>query len=197
MGAQKMKNTIEVIKNYIPYNEQERVDKDVILQMAQTFDNLLDRGNLVAHFSGSAFVINKEHTKVLSSFHNIYQSWGLVGGHADGVDDLLKVAESEALEESGLEAVKLLSAEPIAIDILCTENHIKKGKYVPAHLHFVVTYLFEADENKPLSVKEDEHSALEWLFFDELIQKAREPQMKNVYKKIIERLKVNFFVKGD
>ena len=141
-----MKNTIEVIKNYIPYNEQERVDKDVILQMAQTFDNLLDRGNLVAHFSGSAFVINKEHTKVLSSFHNIYQSWGLVGGHADGVDDLLKVAESEALEESGLEvgwgqeaggvcsplATGSLDSAPLtttnwATDTICGSWRSKKG----------------------------------------------------------------------
>ena len=45
--------------------------------------------------------------------HNIYNSWGWTGGHADGNSDLIKVAIKEAQEETGIKHVK-----PIIDDIL-------------------------------------------------------------------------------
>lgn len=68
------------IKNYTPYNAQEAKDQELILRYMDTFDNLLTRGNEFAHFTASAWLVNKDRTKVLMVYHNIYQSWSWVGG---------------------------------------------------------------------------------------------------------------------
>jgi len=76
-------NLREQISHYIPYTTQETKEQEVILKYMDTFDNLLARENESAHFTASAWVVNPERTKVLMAYHNIYQSWSWVGGHAD------------------------------------------------------------------------------------------------------------------
>lgn len=78
---------------------------------------------------------------------------------------------------------------PISIESLSVIGHFKRGKYVPAHVHLNVTYLFQAREDELLKIKADENSAIGWLTFDELLSRSTEPHMIPVYKKIIEKLK--------
>ncbi|MDV2887536.1 NUDIX domain-containing protein, partial [Alkalihalophilus pseudofirmus] len=73
-----------------------------MLRYIDTFPDILTRKNEFAHFSSSAWTVNKDRTKVLMAFHNIYQSWSWLGGHADGDDHLLRVALRETREETGL-----------------------------------------------------------------------------------------------
>ena len=91
----------EQIENYVPYNEQEEKDKQTILKFINTFDDVLTRNNEFGHFTASSWCVNKEKTKVLMIYHNIYKSWAWTGGHADGEKDLLKVAIKELKEETG------------------------------------------------------------------------------------------------
>lgn len=99
----------EEIKNYIPYNEQEEKDKELLLKYIDGFDDILTRENELCHFTASNWIVNKERTKVLMAYHNIYKSWAWTGGHADGESDLLKVALREANEETGINNLKVLS----------------------------------------------------------------------------------------
>ena len=184
-----MSKTIEMLKNYVPYNEQEKEDIALIIKAEEIFGDILTRDNLFCHLTSSAFIINKEHTKVLCIYHNIYNSWSWVGGHADGDDDMLYVAQKETKEETSLIRFNTVSELPISVEILPVKNHIRKGKYVPAHQHYNITYLIEADENDAIHILEDENSNIDWLTFDELIAKSDEPYMIPVYKKIIEKIK--------
>lgn len=184
-----MSKTIEMLKNYVPYNEQEKEDIAIIIKAEEIFGDILNRTNQFCHLTSSAFVINKEHTKVLSAYHNIYNSWSWLGGHADGDDDMLYVAQKEVKEESSLQDFSVIGNSPISIEILPVSSHIKRGKYVASHTHLNITYLFEADENQLIHIKEDENSGIAWLTFDELLTKSTEPYMISVYKKIIERIK--------
>ncbi len=183
-----MSKTIEMLKNYVPYNEQEEADKAYFIDCEQK-EQILTRENLRGHLTSSYFVINKDRTKVLCIFHNIYNSWSWGGGHADGDDDMLYVAKKELVEETSLKSFKLLLTSPISIESLPVAGHVKRGKYVPAHIHLNVTYLFEADESEQLKIKPDENSGVAWLTFDELIEKSTEPYMIVVYKKIIEKIR--------
>ena len=135
----------------------------------------------------SAFIINKTHDKVLCVYHNIYKSWTWVGGHADGDDDMLYVAKKETMEETSLTNFKVISDIPISIDSLPIAGHVKRGKYVPAHIHLNFTYLFEADEHDTIHIKEDENSNIAWLEFNELIEKTTETYMVPLFKKLIEK----------
>ena len=99
----------ELIENYKPYNEQEKCDKELILEYMDTFDDVLTRDNKMCHFTASNWIVNKERTKVLMIYHNIYDSWAWTGGHADGDSDLLHVALKEANEETSLKNLKVLN----------------------------------------------------------------------------------------
>ena len=184
-----MSKTIEMLKNYVSDIEQERKDVEMIIKAENTFGNILTRENEFCHLTASSFVINKSHTKVLCIFHNIYKSWGWVGGHADGDDDMLYVARKETKEETSLKNFKLLQDTPISVEILPVRGHIKKGKYVSGHLHLNVTYLFEADENDAIQILESENSNIGWLEFDELIKQCDEVYMIPIYEKIVRKIK--------
>ena len=108
----------EDIKNYSPINEQEERDKAVMLQYMQENSNYLDRANQIAHFSASVWTINKEHTKTLMVYHNIYNSWSWIGGHADGVEDLRSVAMRELQEETGVKSGALISEDIFSLETL-------------------------------------------------------------------------------
>lgn len=183
-----MSKTVEMLKRYIPYNEQEKEDVSLIIKAENIFGNILTRENKFCHLTSSAFILNKEHTKILFIFHNIYNSWSWIGGHADGDDDMLYVAKKETKEETSLEKFNVLSEMPISVEILPVKSHVRKGKYVPAHLHLNVTYLFEADENDAIHILEDENNNIGWLTFDEFLSKSDEPFMIPVYKKILEKI---------
>ena len=100
---------IEAIRNYIPYNEQEAADKEVILDLLERYDNLYERENLTAHMTASAWVTDPSRTKILMAYHRIYSSWAWLGGHADGCGDLLSVALKEANEETSLKSLRPLT----------------------------------------------------------------------------------------
>ena len=179
---------LDEIKNYTPTNEQELHDKGQMLAFMEKNDNYLERENTVGHFTTSVWTVNKEHTKLLMVYHNIYNSWSWIGGHADGVENLAEVALRELQEETGVKNARLVSGEIFSIETLTVDGHIKKGKYVPCHLHFNVTYLAEADEEEALVVKEDENQAVKWFVFDEALKASTEPWMvEHVYKKLIAK----------
>lgn len=179
----------EKIEKYVPYNEQEEKDKNTILKYMDAFEDTLTRNNEFGHFTASAWVVNKERTKVLMIYHNIYKSWAWTGGHADGESDLLSVAVREVKEETGVENVKVLDDDIFSLEIVCVNGHVKRGKYVSSHVHLNVTYLLEVDENATLRIKEDENSGVKWVPIDEVEVASTERWVKeNVYRKLNEKL---------
>lgn len=184
-------NLKEQIERYIPYNEQEKSDKEIMLKSLETFDNMLTRENKICHFTASNWIVNKDRTKILMIYHNIYKSWAWTGGHADGDADLLHVALKEANEETGLKNLKVISDGIFGISIVTVDSHIKRGKFVPSHLHFDCCFLLEADENETLQIKEDENSGVQWIDIDKVIEMSNEEKMKPIYKKLNEKLLTN------
>jgi hydrolase, NUDIX family len=182
-------NLKEQIEQYIPYNEQETNDKHVMLQYINKFDDVLTRKNEFGHFTASSWAVNKNRTKVLMIYHNIYKSWAWTGGHADGESDLLKTAVRELKEETGVENVKILKNDIFSLEIICVNGHVKRGNYVPSHVHLNLTYLLEVDENELLKIKADENSGVKWIDINDIETVVNEKWvLENVYKKIIDKL---------
>ena len=184
---------IDQIKNYKPFNEQEEMDKLLILNWIRNNDNAFSRENTAAHMTASAWVVNKDKTKVLMVYHNIYNSWSWLGGHADGETDLLSVALREVKEEAGISNVKPVSDEIFSLESLTVDGHVKRGKYVSSHLHLNVTYLLEADSEEAVSIKADENSGVAWFSPEEALEKSTEPWfVANVYSKLIKKYNPKF-----
>ncbi len=176
------------IRDYIPVNEQEARDREQMLAFMLNHPNCLDRENQIAHFTASIWTVNRGRTKTLMVYHNIYDSWSWIGGHADGEEDLRAVALRELQEETGVQHASLVSPEMFSLETLTVDGHIKKGKYVPSHLHFNVTYLAEVDEGETLIVNEAENKAVKWWTFEEALRASTEVWMVDrVYKKLIEK----------
>ncbi len=183
------KELIEQLKAYVPFNEQEEKDKDIILLFLSEYDDIYLRSDLVAHMTASAWVVNSTMDKVIMAYHNLYRSYSWLGGHADGDEELLHVAIKEVQEESGISNVKALSEDIFSIEILSVEGHFKRGQYVPSHLHLNITYLLQADENESLHIKEDENSAVSWFGLEEAVEKSVEVFFKeNIYNKLNSKL---------
>ena len=180
----------EKIEKYITYNEQEEKDKQTILKYMDSFDDVLTRNNEFGHFTASSWVVNKERTKVLMIYHNIYKSWAWTGGHADGDTDLLYTAIRELKEETGVKDVKVLDDDIFSLEIVCVNGHMKRGKYVSSHVHLNLTFLLEVDENETLEMKEDENSGVKWINIEDVEKVSNEKWIKeNIYRKLNEKLK--------
>lgn len=180
----------EQIKAYEPGNEQETRDKAQILRWMGENENIFSRENALAHMTASAWVVNPARDKVLMVYHNIYNSWSWLGGHADGETDLLSVAMREVREESGLKNVRSVDENIYSLEVLSVGAHRKNGEYISEHLHLNVTYLLEADESEPLCIKADENSGVRWFSVQDAMNASSEPWMvENIYKKLASRVK--------
>ena len=183
------KELIEELKAYVPFNEQEKKDRGEMLRLLETEENLFLRDNLICHMTASAWVVNQARDKVLMAYHNLYQSWSWLGGHADGNEDLLSVALREVKEESGVSHVKPVSEKIFSLETIHVEGHEKKKQYIPSHLHLNITYLLEAEETDPLKIKEDENSQVAWFEREEALEKSSEPWMvQRIYRKLNDKL---------
>ena len=183
-----MASIFEDLKAFIPCGEDESSDHALMIaaaQQAQSFNRAWP-----AHFTASAWVVNPERTKTLMVYHNIYQSWSWIGGHADGERNLSQVAAKELQEETGLTHARLAHEGLLSCEILTVDGHMKRGAYVPSHLHLNATYLFEAAEDEALRIAPEENSGVRWLTFEESLAASTEPWMvEHVYKKLIKRSK--------
>lgn len=178
----------EDIERYSPCCEQEEHDKKLILDFIGKNADAFARTNLTAHMTASAWVVNRERTKVLMVYHRIYDSWSWTGGHADGETDLLSVAVREVREETGVSA-RPVSEDIFSLEILTVDGHEKRGEYVSSHLHLNVTYLLEADERDELHVCEDENKAVAWFTLDGALKASTEPWfVERIYKKLNKKL---------
>lgn len=179
----------EQIEKYLPVNEQEEHDKELLLEWLLEPD-VFTRKNKKAHLTASAWVVNPSRTKVLMIYHNIYDSWAWMGGHADGETDLLAVAKREAEEESGITDVRPVSEDIASLEIVTVSGHEKKGEYVSSHLHLNVTYIFEAPEEQELFIKPDENSGVMWIETDDIKNKSTEKWfIDRIYPKLINKMK--------
>ena len=176
----------EELASYVPYNEQEALDKQVMLAALDADSNCFNR-SAQAHFTCSAWVVDPQRTQTIMVFHNIYHSWSWIGGHADGCCDLRAVALRELGEETGVTQARS-EGSIFSLEVLTVDGHEKHGVYVSSHLHLNVTYLFEVDPGEPLRIKPDENSGVKWVPFKEVIALSDEPWIRErIYAKLLAK----------
>lgn len=183
------------IEDYIPFNETEEKDKLIMLECLKTFNDVLSRNNKICHFTSSAWIVNKDRTKVLMVYHNTYHSLAWVGGHADGDANLLRVAMKEIEEETGLKNIRILNDNFYGIQVLGCQGHFKNGEYVSSHLHLDCCFLVEAFEEDKLRIKRDENSDVDWFNIEDAISLCTEENMVPIYQKLIAKMDDNRILK--
>ena len=103
---------INAIKAYCPNNAEEEIEKESICQfIEEKGERVLLRESTLAHITSTAMIFNGEKDKLLMVHHNIYDTWACVGGHADGMDDLLLYFQPDELNLSKGTKVRITGGE--------------------------------------------------------------------------------------
>jgi 8-oxo-dGTP pyrophosphatase MutT (NUDIX family) len=160
----------------------EREMTQATIAFVETHAMCAERSLAVGHLTGSAWIVDPSRTRVLLTHHAKLNKWLQLGGHADGDLDLYAVALKEAREESGLETVRLISADVFDVD----RHWIPDHRAVPGHYHYDVRYLFEADPREALRVSA-ESKAVAWVELSALAQFTTEESMLRMARKTRSR----------
>ena len=179
------------IEKYIPFTPQEENDKEAILKFIDTFDDVLTRKNIFGHFTASAFVVNEDFSKALMLHHNIFGGLCFPGGHADGEWELEKVALREVEEETGIKVKPYKENSIFSINTCPIKTHFKKGKWISAHTHFDILYLFIAknEDMEKIRILESENSAVKWINLEDTYGDGVVEWIKPITKKIVEKIR--------
>lgn len=176
------------IERFEPFNEQERVDKQAILRYMEGHPDCLERSS-IAHLACSIWTLDAALERTLLVYHNIYDSWSWIGGHADGEADLASVALRELSEETGVERAVLVPCGIYSLEVLTVDGHVKRGGYVGSHLHLNITYLALADAGEDVRSKPDENSGVRWAPLADAVALSSEPWIASrVYRKLTDKL---------
>ncbi|PWK28367.1 8-oxo-dGTP pyrophosphatase MutT (NUDIX family) [Arcicella aurantiaca] len=171
---------IDLLKKHQPFNKQETIFTEQITTFVNENPDCFERSLLIGHVTGSAWIVDKSRQFTLLTHHRKLDKWFQTGGHCDGDADVLNVALKEAQEETGLSDIQVISSDIFDIDI----HEIPERKGVPAHLHYDVRFLLEADINEPLTIS-SESTDLAWVAISE-VQKLNDSDsiMRMVLKRI-------------
>ncbi len=121
-------------------------------------DSPFSRSTAHGHVTASAWIISPDKVSALLILHKKLNLWFQLGGHIDWEDEtVLSAARREALEETGLRDIELLSPDIFDVDI----HTIPERKEVAEHLHYDIRYIFQAKE---LALNPDmtEVSGIKW-----------------------------------
>jgi len=139
-----------------------------------------ERTHLPGHITGSAWIVNPERTQSLLVHHAKLNKWVQPGGHADGDENILRVAMREAEEETGLKNLTLVTRVPFDVDI----HVIPQRPDFPEHFHYDIRFLFEASLEEPILVSEESHD-VKWILLHTLENFNRERSVLRMRDKLL------------
>ena len=171
---------IQLIQNYSDRYPSEKV-AITMLSFIENHTNHFSRTNHHGHFTGSAWIINPDKTKILMTHHKKIGKWLQLGGHADGESDLLKVSQREAVEESGINNFVTISNEIFDMDI----HEIPPIGSDPKHLHYDIRFLLEADPDKESLTISNESHDVAWIPLDQIAHYNSEKSIMRMVDKTI------------
>ncbi len=171
---------ITLVQNY-PENDSH---KKKILLFLEKFEDFWTKKNEEGQITASCWAVNKDQTKVLMTHHKKLDRWLQIGGHLEAEDNT--IADScmrELKEESGLAQFKLLQSNIFDLDV---HDIPESRKGVPAHIHYDIRMLFEADENEEIQFDKEESNSIVWMSLSE-IEKLDDESITRMIQKTVKQ----------
>ena len=164
------------LKFYLDNNPSENSNVKKMLKFLREEKNCFSRSNLKGHFTGSAWIIDDTHKWVLMTHHKKLNKWLQLGGHADENENLLEVAYTEAVEESGLQHFTVISDKIFDLDI----HQIPPYKNIPPHYHYDIRYIFKAKMDPDTIIVSRESKDVSWLSKKDVLKKNSEESIERM-----------------
>lgn len=168
-------HVLQLLDTYVPTRE-EQANLDEMVALASGTDDPFSRGRFVpGHFTASGFVISPDGAALLLVHHRRLQRWLQPGGHIDPEDgDPVAAAAREVREETAVALAEPLPTELFDIDV----HAIPAARGEPAHAHFDLRYLFQAD-NMAFEA-DDEVIAAAWVSIDQIAAGWKDASVQRV-----------------
>lgn len=125
------------------------------------------RDHLPGHITASSWIIDRTGQYTLLTHHAKLNRWLQPGGHADGQEDVMAVAQREAYEETGLTSLAPVTPAIFDIDI----HSIPARPDFPEHLHYDIRFLLKANMEEAVTITEESHD-LAWISNRDIPQKT-------------------------
>lgn len=142
---------------------QEQDARERMVELLVSGQDCFSRSCFPAHFTGSSLVVSSDGRQVLLHHHRKLDRWLQFGGHCDGDENVLRVAQRETYEESGIDGLILASSRPFDLDI----HPIPAKDNEPAHWHYDVRYVLIAPEGARYETS-SESLELRWFHAEDL-----------------------------
>jgi 8-oxo-dGTP pyrophosphatase MutT (NUDIX family) len=149
---------LDLLRKHKGFDEIEASMLAETIKFVKSNEDCFKRELAIGHVTGSAWILDKSHSFVLLTHHRKLDKWFQPGGHCDGDNDVLNVALKEAIEETGVVDIQLLSNEIFDVDV----HEIPLRKDIATHFHYDIRFLFEADKSIPLVISEESND-LAWV----------------------------------
>ena len=128
------------------------------------------------HVTGSAWVINPKRNRILMMHHKKHDQWFQPGGHADGDADIMRVAQKETSEETGIKPSQVVLLGPNVFDV--DIHTIPAMGTDPQHEHIDIRFLVEIDDDLPVPGNDESHQVL-WV---DLYEATRYNNNRSTYR---------------
>jgi 8-oxo-dGTP pyrophosphatase MutT (NUDIX family) len=152
----------QALHAYTSTFKEEIAFQEDFLQLLQA-ERCYHRDHLPGHITGSSWIVNETFTQVVLLHHGKLNKWLQPGGHADGDENIFRVALREAEEETGIIDLELVKPGIFDLDI----HPIPEHNGFPEHLHFDVRFIFAAAEHQVLQCSDESHE-LKWIALHEV-----------------------------
>jgi 8-oxo-dGTP pyrophosphatase MutT (NUDIX family) len=152
--------------------------RDQMIALLDAEPECFHRSCFPGHFTASAFVVSADGSKALLNHHRKLDLWLHFGGHCDGDEDVLRVAQREALEESGIAGLTVASARPFELDVHPIPAHGNE----PGHFHYDVNFVLIAPEGAVETIS-PESVELRWFTPEEMLALPLGASMQRVARK--------------
>lgn len=136
-----------------------------------------ERTTQYGHITGSVWLVDASGQNTLLTHHRKLNKWLQLGGHADGDADIVRVARTEAQEESGIDEIDVLDPEIFDLDI----HPIPERGSDPEHLHYDVRFVMRAKHSN--HVVSDESHDLAWVSVEMIDDFTTEESMLRMARK--------------
>lgn len=162
------------------HDEQESGHLVRTLAFVEEHDNCCDRTLPIGHITASSWIISQDNSHALLTHHKKLDRWLQLGGHVESDADILEAALREAQEESGLADIHAVSTAIFDVDV----HPIPARKAEPAHDHYDIRFLLQADRGDTLTISDESHD-LRWFSIAELRAMPADASIDRMVKKML------------
>ncbi|HHH36195.1 MAG TPA: NUDIX domain-containing protein [Gammaproteobacteria bacterium] len=166
------------LEAFVPATPEEALFRRQMLEFVASEPRFHDRNLETGHVTGSAWIVDPERQHALLVHHRKLNRWLQPGGHIENDTTVLDTALREAREESGLEDLTPLDEAVFDLDI----HPIPARGGEPAHLHYDVRFLLQAEAHVP-TVSDESHD-MRWFSMEEILALGEGPSIERMVRKV-------------